>query len=105
MTIQFNTDHNIHGTEALREPLIAAISDTLSRFSTHITRLEVHLTDQNGNKDGENDIRCMIEARMEGKQPVAVNFDSDTPEQAVEGAIDLLEELLDTMLDRDHSDN
>lgn len=103
MTIQFNTDHNITGTEALREPLIALISEGISRFSSQITRLEVHLTDQDGNKDGLNDKRCIIEARLEGMQPISVTNDSDTHEQAVEGAIDKLTASLDTILGRKNS--
>lgn len=58
MTIQFNTDSNISGSNALREPLTTLISEELSRFSQHITRLEIHLSDENGNKEGLNDIRC-----------------------------------------------
>lgn len=100
MTIQFNTGHNIAGTEALSAPFIALISKELNRFSTHISRIEVHLTDQDGDKDGQNDKRCMMEARLEGKQPIAVTYDANTHDQAVEGAIDKLKASLATILDR-----
>lgn len=103
MTIQFNTDHNIPGTEALKAPLAAIISERLSRNSSLITRLEVHLSDQDGNKEGPNDKRCMIEARLEGMQPIAVTNDSNTHEQAVEGAVDKLNTSLETILGRKYS--
>jgi len=100
MTIQFNTDDNITGSEELRAPLIALISEELSRFSQHITRLEVHLSDENGNKEGLNDIRCLLEARLEGRHPIAVTNLGNTHEQAVEGAIDKLKTSLNTILGR-----
>ncbi len=66
MTIQFNTDNNITGSEELQAPLNAAIEKSLGRFSSQITRLEVHLNDENSHKKGQNDKRCMLEARMAG---------------------------------------
>jgi ribosome-associated translation inhibitor RaiA len=100
MTIQFNTDKNITGSEELRAPLIALISQELDRFSQHITRLEVHLSDENGHKDGPNDIRCLLEARLEGRQPIAVTKNANTPERAVEGALEKLTTSLNTIVGR-----
>ena len=100
MTIQFNTDHNINGSEAVRAPFIALISEELNRFSDHITRVEVHLSDENGNKAGPNDKRCLLEARVEGMNPIAVTNNANTHEQAVTGAIDKLKGSLDKILGR-----
>ncbi len=100
MIIQFNTDHNIAGTEALREPLIALITEELSRYSAHITRVEVHLTDQDGKKHGQEDKRCVLEARLEGMQPIAVTKDAGSRDQAVAGALDKLKASLETVLGR-----
>src|SRR5436190_1329396 len=100
MKIQFNTDHNISGGEKLTIPLEAMIVEELSRFNSRITRLEVHLSDEDGNKDGLNDKRCMIEARLEGMHPIAVTHHGNTHEQAVEGAIDKLKTSLDAILSR-----
>ncbi len=100
MTIQFNTDNNIPGTKKLRAPLIALISEELNRFSHQITRVEVHLSDENGPKDGINDKRCMIEARLEGMKPIAVINHANTHELAVEGAVEKLKTALDTTLGR-----
>ena len=100
MIIQFNTDNNITGGEKLREPLIALISEELSRFSHQITRVEVHLSDENGPKEGQNDKRCLIEARLEGLKPIAVTNNANTHEQAIEGAVEKLKTSLDTILGR-----
>ncbi|MBK5284839.1 MAG: HPF/RaiA family ribosome-associated protein [Bacteroidia bacterium] len=100
MKIQFNTGHSITASEKLRAPLEAMITDALSRFSSQITRLEVHLSDEDGDKNGENDKRCMIEARLEGMKPIAVTNHANTHEEAVEGAIVKLKTSLDTILGR-----
>ncbi len=98
MQIQFHTDHNIAGSERQNTYFTTVITEALSRFSTHITRLEVHLADENGAKEGKNDQRCMIEARLEGLQPLAVTNHADTIEQAVKGATDKLKAALDSVI-------
>ena len=100
MKIQLNTDGNIDGNEALAAQLSATIDQALARFSEHVTRVEVHLSDENGGKNGQQDQRCMLEARLEGRQPVAVTEHAATLEQAVNGAAHKLARLLDSALGR-----
>ena len=97
MTIQLNADHNLNIHGDFREKLNDMLLEGLSRFSEHITRLEVHLSDENGSKNGEDDKRCMIEARIEGKQPIAVTDFADTYENALDDAIEKLKSSLDTI--------
>lgn len=100
MKIQFNTDNNVTGSEELKTSMTDLISQDLSRFSDQITRLEVHLSDEDGNKHGQDDKRCMIEARLEGMQPIAVTNQADSHELAVTGAVDKLKSSLDTIQGR-----
>jgi|SRR5450759_3838130 len=100
MIIQLNTDKNLAGTEKLSAYLNSFISEELSRFSHQITRVEVHLSDVNGPKDGLNDKRCLIEARLEGMKPIAVSNNANTHEQAIEGAIEKLKTSLETVIGR-----
>jgi len=100
MIIQLNTDKNIEGSEKLRVYLTSFISEELSRFSQQITRVEVHLSDENGPKEGLNDKRCMIEARLEGMKPIAVTNHANTQELAVEGAVEKLKISLGTIIGR-----
>jgi len=102
MKIQLNTDVNIEGTEALAAQVTAWVEQALTRFSQHVTRVEVHLSDENGSKSGQHDQRCMLEARLEGRQPVAVTDHAATLEQAVHGAARKLAHLLDSTLGRLH---
>ncbi len=100
MTIQINTDNNLNVHEAFGNKLDDLLSEELSRFSEHITRLEVHLSDENGFKEGLNDKRCLLEARLEGRQPIAVTGLANTYELAVDSAIDKLTTSLGTILGR-----
>ena len=100
MIIQLNTDKNLSVHEAFGAQLHNLLSKELNRFSEHISRLEVHLSDENGGKDGQNDKRCLIEARLEGRQPIAVTANADTHEHSVAQAIEKLKNSLDTILGR-----
>ena len=102
MKIQLNTDVNIDGSEALAAHVRTTVQHALSRFSEHITRVEVHLSDENGAKSGPQDHRCMLEARLEGRQPVAVTDHAATLAQSLNGAAQKLAHLLDKTLGRLH---
>jgi ribosome-associated translation inhibitor RaiA len=72
MIIQLNTDNNISGTQDLENFVKEKINHELKYFADHITRVEAHLSDQNADKGGTDDILCKLEVRLEGKQPVMV---------------------------------
>jgi ribosome-associated translation inhibitor RaiA len=98
MQIQLNTDENIDGREALSNQVKAEIHSRLDRFSEHITRIEVHLSDEDGRKSGNADKRCLIEARIEGRQPEVASEQATTLESAVSGAVRKLQHVLETSL-------
>ncbi len=99
MKIQINTDDNINQAEAHPEQTEATIRDILDRFSDQVTRVEVHLSDENSNKKfGTADMRCLLEARLEGLQPVAVTDEAASVEQAVEGAARKMRRSLDSII-------
>lgn len=101
MLIQINTDNNIEGDEALFSRLESEVKNTLDRFSERITRLTVHLSDQDsGNKSGPDDKRCVMEARLAGLKPTSSSHQAATVEQAVDGAARKLRRALDSTLGR-----
>lgn len=100
MIIQLNTDKNISGDERLEDYLNTIISDELSRFSNDITRIEVHLSDENSSKEGVNDKRCMLETRLKNKHPIAVTCHANTVEKAVNDALDKLKTSMETIIGR-----
>jgi len=100
MTIQFNTDSNINGSNRLKIYFDALISEQLNRFRDHISRVEVHLSDVNGDKESPNDKRCLLEARIEGRKPIAVTNLANTHEKAISGATDKIIKSLDKIFGR-----
>jgi ribosome-associated translation inhibitor RaiA len=102
MQVQINTDRTIQGHEALLAQVRNVVESTLSRFSDHITRVEVHLSDEDSHKSGQNDKRCMMEARLEGRQPIAVTHQAATIDQSVDGAANKLARLIESTLGRRH---
>jgi len=104
MHIQINTDSNIEGHNALTQQVETMVRETLDHFSKHITRVEVHLRDDNsGSKSGTEDKRCLLEVRLMGHQPIAVSHQDFTLEQAVDGAAKKMKRSLVSTLGRlDH---
>jgi len=100
MQIQINTDRNIEGHEALAAQVSGVVESALRRFSAHITRVEVHLSDENSLKSGQSDKRCMMEARLEGRQPIAVTHEAASLDQAIDGASDKLARMVENTLGR-----
>ena len=95
MTIQVNTDNNLTIHEGFGIRLQEQLTEALSRFTENITRIEVHLSDENGAKDGSNDKKCLLEARVERRRPFIVTENAATYELAVNGATGKLKQMLD----------
>ncbi len=98
MQIIINTDENINGSEELTAWVSKEISTRLDRLSSHITRIEGHLSDEDADKSGGSDKRCLIEARLEDRQPEAVSDQAFTLESAVSGASKKLQHSLESTL-------
>lgn len=98
MIVQFNTDNTIDGDARTQGFFSDLISKKLDRYDAHITRVEVYVSDENGKKEAPNDIKCLLEARFEGRQPIAVSEQADTIEKSVSGAIDKMKAALESVL-------
>jgi ribosome-associated translation inhibitor RaiA len=100
MHVQTNTDRNIQASESLAAQVEAVVIGALGRFVDHVTRVEVHLSDENGAKGGTDDKRCMMEARHEDRPPTAVTHRAATVEQAIDGAAGKLARAIERSLAR-----
>lgn len=100
MQIQVNTDSNIDGHERLAAYVESVVESALKRFSERITRVEVFLSDQQGDKRGPDDMRCVMEARLRGCQPTAVTHHAVNLDRAIDGAADKLQRALESDLAR-----
>jgi len=85
--IQLNTDTHIANDARLREAVEEMLQSELGHLAGRLTRIEVHLADENGGKGGADDIRCTLEARPEGMQPHTVaHRDADVKSALRSGA-------------------
>jgi hypothetical protein len=87
MQVQVNTSNGIENKESLQRWANDFLNEALQRFSQDLTSVEMQLTDENhAPKAGAVDKRCMLEARMAGRPPVAVTHYAENQDQAVRGA-------------------
>lgn len=100
MQIQINTDKNIDGNNRLVDYYTSELQKELTRFDDKITRVEVHLGDENSEKFGKNDKRCLIEVRVANMQPIAVTEHADTLEKAFFGAVGKAKKVLGTTFEK-----
>lgn len=103
MKIQFNTDKNIEGHERLEKFFASELEKDLGRFDDKVTRIEVHLGDENSDKGGVNDKRCLIEARPAKLQPIAVTAHADTIEKAFFLAAEKIKKTLTTTFEKQNA--
>ena len=100
MKIQTNTGSNTDGREQVARQVEAVVENTLGHLAERVSRVEVHLSDQNAHKGGGADQRCTMEARIEGRQPIAVTEDAATMVKAIAGAAEKLKHAIDHILGR-----
>lgn len=98
MKIQFNTDKSIQIDERRNDFFCKQITEVIKSQAAHITRIEVHISDQNGSKNGLNDKRCSMEARLEGRSPLAITANVDTVEHDESYATEKLKSSLETII-------
>jgi ribosome-associated translation inhibitor RaiA len=100
MQIQVNTDRNVQGGEELAIRVQQIVTDSVEHLSDRITRVEAHLSDENSDKGGGDDKRCLLEARLAGLPPIAVSHAAESMAIAVDGAAEKLRTALSRTLGR-----
>ena len=103
MYVQINTDNRMPGDSDRNTRLEDQIRQRLARFENRITDVEVHVSDINDRRGGAADMRCTLEARVNGVPPVAVADHGPTVDSAILGAAKKAVRALDHQLGRhDH---
>ena len=100
MQVLTSTDGSVAGSAALSARVEASVTDLLGRFSPQVTRVEVHLSDQNSDKGGADDKRCLMEARLGGRPPTAVSHRASTMQLAIDGAAAKLARAIESTIGR-----
>lgn len=71
MQIQINFG-DVTSSDAISQRVESAIQHSLEHVADRVTRVEVHLHDENADKPGPHDKRVVMEARPAGFDPLAV---------------------------------
>ncbi|RYX90998.1 MAG: HPF/RaiA family ribosome-associated protein [Comamonadaceae bacterium] len=98
MQVLVNTNHSIEGREALERWASTELNEGLARFKADLTRVEVHLSDENAAAGGVDDKRCLMEARLANHAPIAVTNHAGSVDEAFRGALTKLRHALDSAL-------
>jgi hypothetical protein len=99
MLIEVNSDNHVDAAK-YRQFAETEVDAALGRFGERITRVEVQLQDVNAAKGGENDMRCMMEVRIAGQKPLAVTERAASIGEAIVGAAEKLERLVENTIGR-----
>lgn len=98
MQFQFNSDSSVMGTENVAERIENAVRTKLSRFEDRLTRVEVHVSDENARKGGSDDKTCLIEARPRGGKPIGVTEHAGDVDTAARKAAGTMAQRLERVL-------
>jgi len=100
MQINVNTDNTINKHQGLDEHVDTVVRSSIGRFGDHVTRVDVHLTNENKEKKADGGNGCMMEARVSGYAPVVVHEHANDLHQAINNAGGKLARALDSAIGR-----
>ena len=98
MQIQIRHDENLRGDK--NGWIAATVRDALERYGEQITTVEVHLADEDGQKNSDGAIRCSLEVRAAGFKPIAATAHANDVGMALEAALGKIERHLESQLGR-----
>lgn len=98
MQIQVQT-HDVEHTDELEAFVREKVEEALEHFAEQLTRVEVHLSDENGPKGGA-DKSCRMEGRPKGLDPITVEHRSDNVHGAIREASGKLKRAIRHQLGR-----
>ncbi len=101
MQFQFNSDSSVMGTENVADRIEEMLRGKLARFEDRLTRIEVHVSDENARKGGGDDKTCTIEARPRGGRPIGVTAHAAKVDDAARKAGNTLAQRLERVLGKE----
>lgn len=100
MQTLINSDNNVEVNADFKNHFIEDLKYYLRRFENYVTRFEVFFSDESSNKETVNDHKCVIEARVKGRNPEKVSSNGNTPKEAFDGAIAKIKSVLDRVVNQ-----
>lgn len=91
---------NLQTSAAIEAWVRRKLVGVFRRYGPKMTAIEVHFEDVDGAKHGENDARCVMEARVNGREPVAVRARADDLYAAIDGAARKLDAAIRRAVER-----
>jgi hypothetical protein len=102
MQVQVNSDNATKFGATTIADVETRVRERLDRFSSRLTRVEVHLRDQDGTASrGEDGMEAMIEVRPSGQQPLAVSHKAVQAADAIAGALSKMVARLETVFGKE----
>jgi hypothetical protein len=98
MQIQLNTDQRVARSPEILDYVEKSVCDDLRHVAEAISLVKVHLNDVNSAIPDESDTRCVMEARIPGRQPLSVECRATNIDLAVNGAASQLARSVKTSL-------
>ena len=100
MLIQVNFG-DVSRTDTIDDYVHERVNKELAHFTDRVTRVEVHLHDDNGpSKSSTNDKRCTMEARPAGRQPLAVEHAGENLQKVIQETAGKLGRALTRVFDK-----
>jgi len=100
MKVEVRTDNNIEGSARMTNYFTQTLQEALDRFAERITRVDVYLSDENAQKEGSDDKRCLLEARVNGLSPIVASNAAENIDIAFSGAVDKLVKSIETAVSK-----
>lgn len=99
MHILLHADPQIENHAATAQHLETLVKTTLHRFGGRITRVEAHLSDENGaSRSTGDDIHCTMQAHVVGLDTVVAKGKGGSAHQAIDGTLQKLKRAIGTAL-------
>lgn len=98
MQVQVNTSNGIENKDSLERWAGEFLNEALERYRQDIVRIEVQLRDESCTRNGPQDKRCMLEARIAGHDPVTATHHAPSQNEAIRGAAQRLQRVLEHTL-------
>ncbi len=91
---------NLQTSSAIEAWVHRKLAGAFRRHGSKMTAVEVHFEDVNGPKHGAEDARCVMEARVNGRLPVAVQARARDLYAAIDAAAHKLDAALARVVER-----
>jgi hypothetical protein len=93
--VDINIDRGMDDYDAFAPRVRGVVEGVLARHADFIAHVEVRLNEENQQRKGQAERRCLLEARFEGSESVAVTHQAATTDEAVRGAAEKMTQLIE----------